>query len=315
MTQWSKIKEVNQITRNVPIWSFNGNWNENNQLLEPYTGYYFFNDSNITTLRIPFYIENPYLIKTKSNEDYQWKMNISLTSGKYTDKCAYLAIKDITTKGLDCDEFRKPRGVGDMLSIFFHRPEWDKAYPSFANDVRPSFTEIENWEFTVQTPSLSESRLEFSGLQDIPEEFSVYLIDHTSFDTVNLRENTSYTFTPVKQKSVFTISIGNDEAVQSKLAGILPEDYSLEQNFPNPFNPGTTIPFSLPERSVVTIKIFNIMGQEIRQLVTESYQAGKHHITWDGKNEKGNRSASGIYIAQMTTDTGKQLIGKMILLK
>lgn len=75
----------------------------------------------------------------------------------------------------------------------------------------------------------------------------------------------------------------------------LPEEYFLSQNFPNPFNARTTIKYSIPEQVKVQIKIYNILGQEIAQLMNETKEAGDYSIEWDGVNAKNLPLASGIY--------------------
>ena len=75
----------------------------------------------------------------------------------------------------------------------------------------------------------------------------------------------------------------------------IPLHFALYQNFPNPFNPVTKIRYQLAEDCHVTIKIFNILGQEIRTLVNENKKAGTHEIFWDGLNDIGNAVTSGVY--------------------
>ena len=88
----------------------------------------------------------------------------------------------------------------------------------------------------------------------------------------------------------------------------------LRQNFPNPFNPETEIRFQLPNASRVGIKIFNVLGQNIRTLVDARYQAGYHSVRWDGTDRNGKLAASGIYFYQLQAGTFSQL-KKMILLR
>ncbi len=78
-----------------------------------------------------------------------------------------------------------------------------------------------------------------------------------------------------------------------------PADFVLEQNFPNPFNPATNIRFALPDAALVSIKIYNLLGEEIRTLVNGGSKAGFHVIRWDGKDGKGKDAPSGIYIYRM----------------
>jgi len=74
-----------------------------------------------------------------------------------------------------------------------------------------------------------------------------------------------------------------------------PAAFGLEQNYPNPFNPETSIKFSLSEDSRVTLKVFNLLGQVVNTLVDENMPAGEHAILWNGKNERSEDVASGVY--------------------
>jgi len=75
----------------------------------------------------------------------------------------------------------------------------------------------------------------------------------------------------------------------------VPDKYVLEQNYPNPFNPETAIRFQVPEAIHVTIRIFNLLGQEIRRLTDQEFATGMHTLRWDGKDEYGRQAASGLY--------------------
>lgn len=74
-----------------------------------------------------------------------------------------------------------------------------------------------------------------------------------------------------------------------------PTEFSLEQNYPNPFNPETVLKFSLKENSWVTLKIYNVLGQVVTTLVDEQKLAGEHAISWNGKNDRNEDVASGVY--------------------
>ncbi|MCK5126365.1 MAG: T9SS type A sorting domain-containing protein [candidate division Zixibacteria bacterium] len=94
----------------------------------------------------------------------------------------------------------------------------------------------------------------------------------------------------------------------------IPTMFNLAQNRPNPFNPSTVIEFSLPQTSHVTLEVMNILGQRIRLLTDESYPAGTHEIIWDGHDESGERSASGIYFYRISNDSFTST-RKMVLVK
>ena len=95
---------------------------------------------------------------------------------------------------------------------------------------------------------------------------------------------------------------------------VLPSEYSLAQNYPNPFNPETRIRYSLSQSSRVVLKIFNMLGQEVRTLLDEHKPAGSFEVSWDGKNDAGQRVPSGVYLYQIHAQ-GKVMTKKMTLLQ
>ncbi len=75
----------------------------------------------------------------------------------------------------------------------------------------------------------------------------------------------------------------------------IPLTYKLNQNFPNPFNPETRIYFEIPEQHDVKIAIYNMLGQKVRMLINEPYNAGRHTVNWDGRDDIGNLVSTGVY--------------------
>ncbi|MBI3111093.1 MAG: T9SS type A sorting domain-containing protein [Ignavibacteriales bacterium] len=99
------------------------------------------------------------------------------------------------------------------------------------------------------------------------------------------------------------------------LTVIMPEDFVLHQNYPNPFNPSTTIRFTLPVRERISIRIFDMLGKEIRTLVNNQDQsAGTGEVVWDGRNNRGEQVASGTYFYTLFFGNF-QKSQKMVLMK
>ncbi|MFC2076197.1 FlgD immunoglobulin-like domain containing protein [candidate division KSB1 bacterium] len=94
----------------------------------------------------------------------------------------------------------------------------------------------------------------------------------------------------------------------------LPKSFSLSQNFPNPFNPETSIQIGLPKDSMVRMNIYNITGQMVRSLLDQRMPAGYHKIKWDGRDNNGRTVNSGVYFYRISTDEFSQT-RKMVLLK
>jgi hypothetical protein len=94
----------------------------------------------------------------------------------------------------------------------------------------------------------------------------------------------------------------------------LPTEFALHENYPNPFNPGTTISYALPKAANVRLAIFNLRGQLVRTLVDEELPAGLHKVQWDGRSDAGAPLASGVYVYRMQAGSFVQT-RKMILMK
>ncbi len=97
-------------------------------------------------------------------------------------------------------------------------------------------------------------------------------------------------------------------------SAVLPSDFQLGRNYPNPFNPATTIDFAVPEDAMVTIAVYNMLGQKVATLVNQPLVAGHHQVQWNGVNEANRPVASGVYVYHMEAP-GFNDARKMILLK
>jgi hypothetical protein len=110
--------------------------------------------------------------------------------------------------------------------------------------------------------------------------------------------------------------MSNNVSSQDDVNNILPKEFNLYQNYPNPFNPVTVIQYSIPNKSHVTIKVFDILGNKIMTLINEEKEAGFHEINFNGRT-----IASGMYIYRLiaTPDGGQAgryvSTKKMLLIK
>jgi formylglycine-generating enzyme required for sulfatase activity len=123
------------------------------------------------------------------------------------------------------------------------------------------------------------------------------------FDLTDLRHSFS-TMTDAEGNFIFTLE---------SPSAALPSTFQLLQNFPNPFNPSTTIPYELGTASHVRLEIFNALGQRVRTLIDEVRPAGQQTAHWDARNEQGQGVAAGVYIYRLTSE-GSSLSRQMVLL-
>jgi len=95
---------------------------------------------------------------------------------------------------------------------------------------------------------------------------------------------------------------------------ILPTAYALSQNYPNPFNAGTVISFEIPRRSVVGLKVYNVIGEEVATLIEGRLEPGLHTVNWGGAGAGGTHLPSGVYFYRLLAE-GSSVARKMILLR
>jgi uncharacterized lipoprotein YddW (UPF0748 family) len=141
-------------------------------------------------------------------------------------------------------------------------------------------------------------RISYSDV--VPDLGKNYFYVVTAFDKLHNESNPS--------NEVSTVSVVVAEAGQQILK------FELYQNYPNPFNFETTIEFEIPFDSWVSVKIYDILGREIKTLVSGFKSAGRHKVIWDGRDEQGSYISSGVYFCRMTAGSFSKTI-KIVLTK
>ena len=113
-------------------------------------------------------------------------------------------------------------------------------------------------------------------------------------------DTTAADWTPTWPLPEASYTVGIDD----NNANPVPDNYTLSSNYPNPFNPTTTIDYSLSSNEEVTLAIYNIRGELVKTLTSRFHQAGRYSAVWHGKNNLGEKVGSGIYIYSLTTLQG-----------
>ncbi len=122
---------------------------------------------------------------------------------------------------------------------------------------------------------------------------------------------------PIELADVVMRDLENNElraAVRTSVGATVPDRFALSQNYPNPFNPATVINFSLPVAGETRLEVYNMLGQRVALLLDERLEAGTYDVTWQARDDAGNRVASGIYLYRLTAGAFSET-RKMILLK
>lgn len=292
--------------------------------LEPYQGYFVFNYDSTQkkqTLRVPpveFVEPNPNL--TRLNAGFEWQLQISSSCEDARDSFNFIGIHEQAAAEWDRFDQPEPPAIGDYISVYFPQQDW-QVYPNnYTTDYRDNLGQGQTWTFKVLTniPD-SEARISFSGLEDLPPDLEIILVDEKLNVTRNLRADRSYSFPTGSSGTIKSLKlvIGKRDFVSNEVKGsnLIPLGFELDQNFPNPFNPATSIRYGLPEAADVTLKVFDLLGKEVVTLLSaEQREAGYHVVSWGGRDKNGASVASGLYFYQISSGKFVQT-RKMILVK
>ena len=115
-------------------------------------------------------------------------------------------------------------------------------------------------------------------------------------------------------RGMFLTSLSENVSSINKTTNQIPNNFEIYQNYPNPFNPTTTIQYQLPVAGNVKVIIYNITGEKVATLIDDFQQAGRHIVSWDGKNNNGQNVSSGVYLYSINFRDMLQ-VKKMIKLK
>ena len=152
-------------------------------------------------------------------------------------------------------------------------------------------------------------KIELTG-QAEPLSISFNIANKTTWVLINIESDEEYDLSGSGELIIAEVLNGFSLRKNS----VLPHSYALHQNFPNPFNPVTSLRYDLPEQSFVTLTIYDLIGREIAQLVNTTQEAGFRSVQWDATDSFGKPVSAGIYLYKITTGEFVQS-KKMVLVK
>jgi hypothetical protein len=172
-------------------------------------------------------------------------------------------------------------------------------------------------ERTLQHYGVLTIRYEASDIEGIGDDLAIYRWESEGWRYIggSVQGTEGSITTLIDRLGDYQIQAGPHDGKSASL----PSTFSLSQNYPNPFNPRTSIQYSVvSDQSLphVSLKVYNILGQEIRMLVDEVQNTGLYTVTWDGRDNRGTRVASGVYFYRLRVDGGRwSETKKMILMQ
>jgi aminopeptidase N len=201
------------------------------------------------------------------------------------------------------------------MNWFFDQWIYDEKYPIYEYGYYQDKTTLET---EVQINQI-QSSFEYREVFEMPIQLKFNFIDTGDTLITVWNDQQFQTFTFDLAELIDSVEFDPNNWVLKKInmvtgiientGGIVPNNFNLSQNYPNPFNPSTTIEFSLPKSEFVSLKVYNILGEEITTIISKKLVAGNYTYHFDGSN-----LASGIYMYRI--EAGKyQDIKKMVLVK
>ncbi|MCX6149248.1 MAG: T9SS type A sorting domain-containing protein [Ignavibacteriales bacterium] len=315
ITTWQQVQTLNP-TVSQPIYSFsNGNYTQATNL-EPYKGYYFINSGNLSSLKIPFNTgiipngaasPNIYAKRATTNS-----LRLVLSSSSKVEKAAEINFIEKCKNGLDAYDIFAPPGNFEEQNITIYNDELSTSYKQLLVDSRQEVGEGQQFEIKIKNETKKPATLSIEGVAYF-NEYEVLLMDIKQNRFYNLKEINQVELLPNLVNCEFSLFIGKENFIQEKIKQLQPTRFQLFQNFPNPFNPTTTITYTIPNtetgNKIVQLKVYDVIGNEIAILVNESKPAGKYEVHFDGSS-----LSSGIYYYVLRFGENR-LYGKMSLIK
>ena len=221
----------------------------------------------------------------------------ALQTGQPWAGCESLHGSDIGTFSLDA--------TNSTLKIMVYKTVISDVGLKFVIPTSGSLGEIK--VANTVTNAWEELTFDFSSHIGLPEAIGIDQI--VVFPDFNLGGRTQDNIIYFDNISFYSNSVGVDNRNET-----FPQGFALEQNFPNPFNPTTTLRFDLPEVSDATVTIFNMLGQKVRVFNMNDTPAGYHSIKWNATNDYGDPIGAGVYLYQLRANQFVKT-RKMVLLK
>ena len=246
---------------------------------------------------------------TKVSTPDNWQVVLQLASDLYTDYGNIIGIGP-QRNGLPVYE---PPHLDRFCAAYFNT-----AAGKITRDIRASFdshSEVKIWDLIIETSSSGKKHMLTWADPPGANGVYLYLVDPAAEKVIDMNEEWAYAFSMQTSARTLKVYATQDAEFEPK---IIPLSFRLDQNYPNPFNPATTIRFGVPEHhsgEKIQLRIFNVLGQEIRTLIDREMEPGYHEMMWDGTNTAGNLVASGIYFYRLMGAGGQMLVRKMILIK
>lgn len=229
----------------------------------------------------------------------EWTIPIYAKSGEQA-VFSVAGVHEKARPGPDRNDLPRPPAIEKELSVAFIHSAWKQGRGEYVADYRPVFTDGDRWDFVVNNPDTGVKVTELSfdlssrGLQG----WFVYLFDHQKQYAYPVEAGKAVAVINAAGKGArFTLLVGTMDYILRATEGRLgaPAVFDVSQNFPNPFNPSTSIRYQLAKAGKVEIDVYNVRGRVVSRIFNQRQAEGYYSLRWAGLDERRRPLASGIY--------------------
>ena len=219
-----------------------------------------------------------------------------------------MGFRENAKNGLDDFDIFSPPSEFCNLDMVLYNTEVE-GNACLKKEYRENVGEGQEFQFNLKNTTGEQTKLIISRLKNF-EHFEICLVDKGNMSFYDLKEVNEFDIRGSVRSRDYSLLIGNDAYIKNKKILLQPKDYILYQNYPNPFNPVTSIRFAIPEIVNVELKIFDILGREVKSLINnETRTPGYYEVQFDAGN-----LTSGVYFYRISAGKYKG-VRKMILLR
>jgi len=200
---------------------------------------------------------------------------------------------------------------GDSLALFYY-PYYELGFAAWQDDIVKVSGAVT--DFTDPNNSNAPMGIHYEGTN---WKTVFWTVDYLALDFWNKADTATMYYWGLTDVGNLLGNVltyfGEPVGIKNEVVSV-PKTYSLKQNFPNPFNPTTAIEYNLPEKGLVKLSIYNMLGQQVRTLVNTNQEANNYRVTWNGLDDNGVVAPSGIYFYTINAN-GFNATRKMVFMK
>jgi len=313
---WADVQAANGGSLQ-PIWSFDGSFSEAATFTSAASGeaFYLNNLEGSTDLVLPYPSGGGAATTAASTTTSasSWFSLTATTSGPAQPSTVEFGVSKTALNGVDRLDVIAPPPSFESVSLLVT-----------ANDAKAGARQ-RLLKRSVRAPSADGHAYDLDlraepgtivelSADNLPPSQAVLLVNRANGETVNLKTESSVTWTVQSEATALSLIAGTEAFVKAEQERLLPEELTLWPNYPNPFSRTTTIEYTIPKDANVQLQVYDILGRRVATLVDERQASGLHTVQWNGTGGSGQPLASGIYFGRIIVD-GQTATRKMTLVR